>query len=148
MFRPHVGTPLPMFVYVHLRGSKCVDRRRQGVTVIGTAVPTFVYIRLHHVDILRLSLSMAVDTPCSPKLQIDLYFGLKFRKSSHQPLGTQLLLGTRQTLAMTPNLIYHIGLHPAMVGLHWSTAVDQRRQTQTHVDTRTPTVSTCCRHTY
>ena len=44
-FRPHVGTPLPMFVYIHLHGLKCVDRRRQGDT--GTAVPTFTYVHLH-----------------------------------------------------------------------------------------------------
>jgi hypothetical protein len=46
-FRPPVGTPLPMFVYIRLHGSKCkcVDRRRQGD--IGIAFPTFAYVRLH-----------------------------------------------------------------------------------------------------
>jgi hypothetical protein len=34
--------------------------------------------------------------------------------SSHRPLGVQLLLGTRQALAIAPNLIYHIGLHLTM----------------------------------
>ena len=166
-----------MFIYVHLRGSKCVDRRRQGD--IGTAVPTFAYVRLcpptsrehtspkfvhgHRHTLLPSNFKSTsisafnifsfpfppfttsyatIFTPTDHAWEASEF---KFRKSSHQPLGTQLLLGTHQALE-TPNLIYHIGLHPAMVGLTRSTAVDQHRQMQTNVDTRTPMVSTYCRH--